>query len=341
MTLQFLSREILLVASEDERSRLLVGQLEAIGFMVTMNSEPNTIKDLLEHKFFAVAVFELDTPAVDFALNMLDFIAKVSPQTHGFVLATRESFHAAVSSYRKGAKDVILYEMENFPYLVDCVVKSATRIAQDQDRDRLLNEMNTVHKQFFKMMLNMHIRLMETETHLRYKEGVGMQELPPLNILIVDSEPTLAAGIMDHLSGEEGWSFTHCTWGSEALDHVASANFQVALVGKHLPDLPGSMISSTIQSTSPSTTILMFDYRGAAEISLYECSTSQEIPLLGSEPAAVAEKLKDIRASIASKSQKEEHIKSFKAQNYDFLQKYSRLKNKYAKLMEKSADNEP
>ncbi|MBU1537414.1 hypothetical protein KKF84_19010, partial [Myxococcota bacterium] len=190
MTLHFLSREILLVAAEDDRSQLLISQLESLGFMVTRSTEPNTLKDLLENKFFAVAVFELDTPKPDFGLSLLDFIAKLSPQTHGFMLATRESFHAAVNAYRKGAKDVILYEIENFPYLVDSVLKSATRIAQEQDRDRLLSDMNAVHKQFFKMMLSMHIRLMETETQLRYREGVADLDMPPLNILIVDGEST-------------------------------------------------------------------------------------------------------------------------------------------------------
>ncbi len=340
MTQDFISREILVVAPEDDRRPLLVDKLSSIGFLVTALTEPNSIKDQLENKFFIVAIFELDTPTTDFAHLLIQHTKRYSPETHCFVLATRESFRSAILSFRVGAKDVVHYDSEEFPPLLDRIKKSATTIAYRRDRDNLMGEMAAVHKLFFKKMLALHIRLMETEAQLHLKESKE-EDLPPLNILLVDSEATLINGLTAVLDPASGWNITHCTWGSEALDHGASGSYHVALVNRTLPDLPGTMISSTLKATSPSTRLLMFDYNADHHsLSLFEGSSSQEIPLKGGAPSEVAEKLRTVRSNLASRAQKEEHIKSFKAQNYEFLQNYNRLKTKHQKLMEQFSEDD-
>ena len=331
---EYISREILLVANEDERSRLLKSQMEEMGFFLTISVDPNIILDLLENKFFVVALFELDTPKTDFGLSLIKKTMELSPLTHTYLLATRESFRAAVLSFRLGCKDTILYDEGNLPYLLNKIKKSASEITFEKDRDLLMQEMAATHKEFFKKMLALHIRLMDVTDELHYKEGIPDGELSPVSILIVDGDDEFHSKLEEILPQKNGWNTTHCSWGSEAFDIGANGNFSVALVNKSLPDLPGSMVASTLKATAPNTIILVFDYqKGIAQsIKLFEGSTSTEIPLSAGNINEVASKLRDIRKDLNLKTKKEQHIKTFKAQNFEFLQKYNRLKHKYSKL---------
>jgi DNA-binding NtrC family response regulator len=336
MSDDYISKELLLVANESENCSLLVGLLEDAGFMVTHNTEPSIIKDLLENKFFFAAIFELDTPKVDYGLALLSQTRKLSPITHTYLITNRESFTAAVGSFRLGCQDAVLFDPSQYPYLISKIRKSALRISFESNRDKLLFDMSDIHKSFFKKMLTLHIKLMESNEALQYKDGQQETDLPPINILLVDGGSEMFDGLSSQLPSDNGWNLTHCTWGSEALDIGGSGAYQIALVNKSLPDLPGSMISSTLKATAPKTVIFIFDNSNGVENSLkmFEGSTSKEIPLQTGNIDAISDKFRDIRRALSSKSQKEVHVKTFKAQNYEFIQKYSKIKAKIKRLNE-------
>lgn len=330
----YIGRDILLVMQENATAQSIRSAFMNLGFWVTVTADLKVILDLLDNKFFICTLLELDTPKPGYGLKIAQRIIENSPVTACYILSPRADFAALLSAHRMGIKDFIPLEGDFLPYLSFSVRKSASEIEHVGERDRLLKDMVQVHGKFLKQMIQLHIKLMETEEALR--PGVPDEELPPCKVLVVDPEDRLVNTLRHLLPETSGWEWIHLAWGGEALDFGTGGAFHMGLISRNLPDLPGSMVFQTLRANDTQAPLFLFDTnkQKPTELVLFEHSTSKEMPLQIQDPEQLAQRLCDLRRGLDSSRRKSEHLKTFKAQHYDFLQEYQRIQTKAKKVLQ-------
>ncbi len=329
----YVGRDILLVMPENAVAQNIRSVFMNLGFWVTLTNDIKVILDLLDNKFFICVLLELDSPKPGYGLKIAQRVMETSPITACYILSPRQDFQALLTAHRMGVKDFVPMEGDFLPYLSSSVRKSASEIEHAGERDRLIKEMIQVHGKFLKQMIQLHIKLMETEEALR--PGTPDEELPPCKVLVVDPEDRLVNLLRQLLPESAGWEWIHLAWGGEALDFGTGGAFHVGLISKNLPDLPGTMVFQTLRANDAQAPLFMFDAdrSNPAGILLFEHSTSSELPLQIQDPEQLAGRLRDLRRALDSSRRKSEHLKTFKAQHYDFLQEYQRIQSKAKKVM--------
>lgn len=331
---QYVGRDILLVMQENAVANSIRSAFMNLGFWVTLTADLKVILDLLDNKFFICTLLELDTPKPGYGLKIAQRVMENSPITACYILSPHADFAALLAAHRMGIRDFIPMEADFLPYLASSVRKSASEIEHTGERDRLLKEMVQVHGKFLKQMIQLHIKLMETEEALR--PGVPDEELPPCKVLVVDPEDRLVGMLRQILPETSGWEWIHLAWGGEALDFGTGGAFHMGLISRNLPDLPGTMVFQTLRANDAHAPLFLFDAdrTNPAGILLYEHSTSRELPLQIQDPDQLAQRLRELRRMQDSSRRKSEHLKTFKAQHYDFLQEYQRIQSKAKKVMQ-------
>ncbi len=339
----YVGREILLVMQDNATAKSIQSAFMNLGFWVSVSADLKSILDLLDNKFFVGAILELDTPKPGYGLKLAQKILEVSPLTATWVVSPRPDFAALLSVHRMGLRDFVQLEGEFLPYLVGGVRKAAEDIEHAGERDRLLKDMVNLHGKFLKQMIALHIKLMESEESMRYRDGVPDEELPPCKVLIVDPDPSLTDALNARVSETGGWQLIHLFGGGEALDYGTEGAFHIALICRSLPDLPGTMVFQTLKSDESDSTVFLYDHDQTQPggLLLFENSVSQELPLQVQNPDELVLRLRDLRRHLDSSAKKKEHIKTFKAQHYDFLQEYQRVQNKVKKVMHLDDKPEP
>jgi DNA-binding NtrC family response regulator len=324
----------LLVTKNEDLPFELDGLFSSHGFHVSHIQELDLAVHLLDKKFFIVALFDLDTPEKYQGLKLLKLSQKFSPITRNFMFTYRESFKSVVQAYRMGCEDFVFINDNSPAYLLEKIKKCALQVEYENARDILMKDMASLHGNFFKKMLKIHISLMETQEQLRYKDS-SEELLPPCSILIVDGDDKIENAIKEECIESKGWNITRLSYGGEALAYIASNKFHIALVNQSLPDLPGTMIVSTLKSTWPESITLMFSEQvPKAELLLFEGSTSKEIPINIGDTKNLVKKLRDIRFGLNSDKKKQQHLQTFKANNFEFIQQYNKVRTKIKELLD-------
>ncbi|MBU1536842.1 response regulator, partial [Myxococcota bacterium] len=231
----YVGLEILLVMGEDKAAEEIVGLLNKEGFLVTRLSNYSQAVHLLENKFFVVALFDLDTPEQNEGLRLLKKCRTVSPVTHPIMLARHKcSANHVIKANNLGCYEFVILNDVVGDYLIIKVKEYAALVSYKGERDRLLKKVADVHNKFFKRMFALHIKAMDAEEDLIAISGIPDEELPPIQILVVDDKSALLNTLTSTLTPALGWNFRHLTLASEALDQSASGDFHVALINKNL-----------------------------------------------------------------------------------------------------------
>ncbi|MBU1238196.1 response regulator, partial [Myxococcota bacterium] len=219
----YVGLEILLVMGEDKAAEEIVGLLNKEGFLVTRLSNYSQAVHLLENKFFVVALFDLDTPEQNEGLRLLKKCRTVSPVTHPIMLARHKcSANHVIKANNLGCYEFVILNDVVGDYLIIKVKEYAALVSYKGERDRLLKKVADVHNKFFKRMFALHIKAMDAEEDLIAISGIPDEELPPIQILVVDDKSALLNTLTSTLTPALGWNFRHLTLASEALDQSAS-----------------------------------------------------------------------------------------------------------------------
>nr|MDA3862688.1 hypothetical protein [Deltaproteobacteria bacterium] len=242
-----------------------------------------------------------------------------------------KDFPSAIKGFRMGCQDFILYQKNHFHYIVNQVVKSASETSYQDQRDHLVKDMAKFQKDFIKLTLTIYIQLMNAEDENQYSGQIPLNELPPCNILVVDSDQQFNEQLKENLSSEEGWEIKHLTWGSEALDYGINNEFQFAFIANNLPDLPGSMVSSTLGSDK-NRKVFVFKYSQKKGIFL-ELKTEEQTKEIANS-TELFELISNMRRKKVAKIREKHHMASFRAKHFDFLQKYQDIQKKVDELMD-------
>lgn len=79
-----------------------------------------------------------------------------------------------------------------------------------------------------------------------------------MRLLLVDDEPSILRLLASYLT-RNGYEVTSATSGAEALDHFRQAEraFQLAVIDRTLPDLPGDQLAHQLLTQQPDLPVLL------------------------------------------------------------------------------------
>lgn len=325
---EFVGIEILVVDGDPSVRKGLSDLLTEMGFIPTATGNVEDGVDMIRTKFFAVVLCDLDTPETEGGIEVVEACVEHSPATTPIVLTSRKGWEAAVVAFRAGAREILIKAPEQIEYLKERVALAAKEWKRQRNRDELILQMSEVHDDFLKRMREMYKVVVDIQDRLQGRDIMATFQLPECRVLVVDESPTL----YEELSGafanrDDGWSFTQVQSGGEALDLGGREKYHVALIKEMLPDLPGSMVISTLRAQSPETIYLNYGNPGDPGARVEVKEAERVIPLIEefTETAQLSGKLDEIRDAFKSKAQERRYLQSFRTNQFDFLKKFAEI----------------
>src|ERR1700712_3305130 len=176
--------EELLIAEAAERDRSgLRSVFEAEGFMVTVATTPEQVRELLARKFFPVAIIDLDFGDTNEGLTLAAHASQVSHPTKIVMITARRSFEAAVSALRVGVVDIVNKRPDQVSHLRSAVTLALDRYHTSSKDSALVREARAVLDDAVRIMLGLGKKLYGSEG-----SSVSLRIKP--TILIVDQNQT-------------------------------------------------------------------------------------------------------------------------------------------------------
>jgi two-component system, OmpR family, response regulator len=323
-------QEVLVVDADEQVVRGLDRLLTRVGIIVTGTHDPVRARDQLLNKFFAVALVDADTPTPGGGIELLQFARDKSPLTSVVIMTARKSYETAVKAFRAGAADVVLKEPDVVPYLRERVVEAAGDIKATADRNSLLEEVAETHEDFLRRMRDLSREALDLEDRAAGRQQDGGDDLLNMTVVLVDDDPNALAKLQKVLTVDSGWHFREALTGGEALDVVTQMRPQIVIVKEDLPDLPGTMVVTTVKAGAPDVITLLYSPPGksgrAGEVKLVDAGGAMNLVASYSEPGQLVAPLGEIRDALRAKTRERRYLQSFRQKHYEFLQRYNGIK---------------
>lgn len=336
--------EVLVVDSDPTVRQGIADLLAEKDFLITGTESIEEAMAMIQAKFFAVVLCDLDTPEIDQGLEVVRHTVLHSPASTAIVLSPRRGWEAAVAAFRAGATDIVYKDREQIAYLLDQVVSKAREWDRQRNRDELLLQMADVHEEFLRRMRQMHGEVVDIQDRLQGRDVAETFQLPECRVLVVDDEGGVFETLQRSFQGrDDGWFFSEVRSGGEALDIGGSERFHVALVKESLPDLPGSMVTSTLRAQSPETIYLAYEAPGTPGATVRIAESDRAASLLDpfTDAAQLAGRLDEIRDAFKTKARERRTLQSFRTAQYDFLKKYADIHKELQRAKKAMARREP
>ena len=326
-------QEVLVVDKDEKVARGLKSLLGRLGLVVTVTPDPVRARELLNHKFFTVALFDADTPSAAGGLELLRFAREKSPLTTVIVMTARKAFDIGVTAFRGGAADVIVKEPSTVQYLKDRVVAASTQLMALSERNTLLEEVSDLNDEFLRRMRELSKQRLDLEDRLLGREETqtgGPGDL--CSILLVTDDATTGTHLGALFPADKGWKLTVAQRGAESLDLADQLHPQIVLVKDPLPDLPARMVINSLNASAPDAiTILVRPpaRRGlAGEVTMVEGSRIIVLVPEYRAPDQLVAPIKEIREGIRYKLKERRYLQVFRQSHLDFLQRYNAIRQK-------------
>lgn len=329
------AHEVLVVDPDPNVRKGLERVLGDTGLVVSKVPDLTRAQDQLSNRFIPVVVCDLDAaPAA--ALDFIRFARDKSPMTTVIALTARASFDAVAPAFRAGANDVVTKTADQVAYLRERVVRATAEVSAAVSREQLLADVAEVHEGFLHKMMELARQVTDLEDKLLLRDGASTttSALGPLNLLIVDDDPTLAGELAREFPVERGWRLRYAQSGGEALDGASQSAPHVVLMKDALPDLPSSMVIKTIKANNPDCVMLLFTPPGpgpgdtSGELRMVEASRLVTLVPTYTRSDQVIAALHDVREALRRKAQERRYLLTFRKQHFEFLQKYSLVRQR-------------
>jgi DNA-binding NtrC family response regulator len=340
---EFIGIEILVVDGDPSVRKGLSDLFTEMGFIPTVTGNVEDGVDMIRRKFFAVVLCDLDTPETEGGIEVVEACVEHSPATTPIVLTSRKGWDAAVAAFRAGAAEILIKAPEQIESLKERVGKAAKEWKRQRNRDELLLQMSEVHDDFLKRMREMYKVVVDIQDRLQGRDIMASFHLPECRVLVVDDSPALYEELCKAFENrDDGWVFSQVQSGGEALDVGGREKYHVALIKDTLPDLPGSMVISTLRAQSPETIFLNYGTLGEPGAKVVVKEAERVIPLVEdfTEAAQLSGKLDEIRDAFKSKAQQRRYLQSFRTNQFDFLKKFAEI-NKAVEMAKKEMEARP
>jgi len=86
-------------------------------------------------------------------------------------------------------------------------------------------------------------------------ESLSMEDLPPISVLLVDDDESVAAGLAAFL-GHSGFEVTSASRGGQVLGMLAASRPAVVVLDLSLPDVEGFVVAEVIRKAWPTIPII-------------------------------------------------------------------------------------
>lgn len=330
-------QEVLVLDADEAIQRGMQSLLAELGVVPTILGDLARAQLLVREKYFTAAIIDLDTPHENGALEFLRWMSKEAPGTTLIVLTARKAFEAAVEAFRAGAADVIVKSPTEIPYLKQRVAVACAHVHLSATNEYLMTDVFALHEAFLKRLMETSRRAAELEERLGGgAHTADADEVTSLLVVEPQEDCWLSDALEAALEARPGYRLQRVNTGGEALDVGAAHRFHVALVRDTLPDLPGSMIATTLRAQAPDTITILFSRPGKAPGKAEVIDGSRIIPLIPvfASASQMIERLDELREAFVGKSRERRYLAAFRQQNYELLKRFAELKQKLKRAAE-------
>lgn len=314
--------EELLIAESDDRDRDGLRKLfEDQGFIVTAPGDLASVQELVQRKFFAAALIDLDFGGTGGGLELARYVEQHSSPTRLVLLTGRRSFEDAVEALRLGVLDIVSKRPDQIQYLL-AAVRRASDLAQSGDRrGALMTDLRGLLEDALKIMFNM--------ARSRYggdsTSGAGIAIKPA--ILVIDEDQAFLKQVAGLLA-DKSWDVSVELSGGSGLDRASTFSFQIVAVRKELMDLPGELVLKSAQAQQTQMMGLVYSTGspgapGRAE--RYENGRAQKKWSFAG-PNDLVRCLDELVAEIASRREERRYMQQFRSEHGAFLKRFADLK---------------
>lgn len=325
-----------LVLDADQRVHAGISQLLAEASLhVTAVADAERALALIDRKFFAVALVDIDSPTPRAGIATIGEIKAKSPTTMVVALTPRRSYEDAVDAVRAGAVDLILKAPESVAYLKDRVLAAAGRSVGKREVDSVLADVRKVYDEFLERFMAAERRALDADDKIAGRDQSRIVNLDELRVLVVDEVDDFVA-TMDRAK-PQGFSFVHAASGGEALDRISTSEFHYALIAEDVSDLPATTIAKTIRTQRPDTVVLTF--LGPADnghVNLVDSKGGRPLLEPFNDPQQLLARLDELAEAWRAKTKERRYTQAFRERHYDFLRKYVELKTKIDRALGES-----
>lgn len=320
--------EVLLVEADPASGSAVANALAPAGIATTVVASHELALEYLASATFAAVIIGLDTPVPDAGLGFVEQARRASPTSLVVVLSRRRSFVAAVKALRAGAQDFVLEEANELAHLEHKVLAQVPGGAAGTG---LGDDLRAAFEELLARLMDAERRALDGEERRASGEtGArehGQQGQDPegevVRALFVDSDDRLFTALSQP-GVAPGFAFELAQSGGEALDRVTSSSFEIALVGRTLPDLPGSMVVKALKEQAPQMIVIAYELGGRLEI----VEPSRVIPIVDKFSAAtqLAERLSEVAEAQKEKGRQRRYLGAFRERHLDLLRRLAALR---------------
>jgi DNA-binding NtrC family response regulator len=298
------------------------------GYVCTATGTSAEARELIERKFFPVALVDLDIERAGIGLDVARVIREQSKPTSVILLTRRRSFEAAVEALRLGVIDVVVKQPDQIEYLKRVVAIGCDRASADGEGEgALLREAHAVLDDAFRTMLDMG-RKMYADVSI----ASGASFRP--RILVVESDQELLRELAPLLQ-DKPWEIAAEMNGGGALDKAGSQRFDLVVCRSNLMDLRGSMVIKTVQAERAELLGVVYTKPGAdGHIDVYREGRIDETDRPFTKVSQLVNKLEILVESLSSTQRDRRVIQAFRSDNAPFFRRYAELRQRLNRLFE-------
>jgi len=317
--------EELLIAESEDRDRDGLRKLfDDQGYVCTALGDLASAQELVQRKFFATALIDLDFGGTGGGLELARFIEQHSRPTRLVLLTGRRSFEDAVEALRLGVVDVVPKRPDQINYLL-AAVRRATDLSHSGDKaGALMSDVRGLLEDALKIMFGMGRKLYGGDS-----SGAGVSIKPA--ILVIDEDQAFLKQAAELLA-DKPWDVSVELSGGSGLDRASTFSFQIVAVRNELMDLPGPLVLKSAQAQQTQMMGIVYSTQtGTAE--RYENGRPQKRWQLHSALDLVG-CLDELVGEIASRRLERRYMQQFRAEHGQFLKRFADLKARVDALSE-------
>jgi len=309
----------LLIADGAERDRDGLRKLfEGAGYICTGVATRAQARDLLQRKFFPVALVDMDLEGTNGGIELTRFAQQHSAPTKVVMLAGRRSFEAAVDAMRLGVIDIVSKRPDQVDHLQAAVAVAMDRYQMGSKDSTLLREVRSVLDDSFKIMLSMTRKIYGGS-----QSGPGLAIKPA--ILLIDEDQKFVQELAK-LMNDKPWEISLEMSGGSGLDKACTFSFQIIAVREELSDLPGQMLLRSAQAQQTNTLGVLYSAQGQGSVQRYEGGKGSGLEQPFEGPQHLVRRLDQLVGELAAMREERRHMQAFRSQNGPFLKRFAELK---------------
>lgn len=321
------SGEELLIAETAERDREGLRRLfDAEGYVCTVSGDPESARDLVQRKYFPVAIIDLDFGSTNGGLEFARFVQERSAPTQIVLLTGRRSFEAAVDALRLGVVDVVSKRPDQIHHLNTAVSKAIHKYRAGDKEGSLFQEVRSVLDDAMKIMFSMGKRLYGGAS------GASGLSMKPA-ILIIDEDQDFLRSVATVVA-DRPWDVSVELGGGSGLDKATSFSFQIVAVREELTDLPGQMLIRSAQAQQTQCLGLLYSNAGEGYIERYEHGQRTASDRMFRGPEHLIAKIDELVNEVTTRREERRYMQTFRSEHGAFLRRFADLKGRIDSLLE-------